>query len=510
MSEVAPTPQAQKPASGAPLFGPVEAEVAASMRVPLLVLFTAAAVWLLAGSAFAFITSVKFHGPNFLAGSAWLTYGHTRPAWTNCMLYGFGMQAGLAVLLWIFGSIGRAPLSAPGAVTVGALIWNLGVLIGIAGILAGDSTGFEDIEMPRYAAPLLCLGYLMIGLNAVITFHRRRNSGATVAQVFLLAAVFWFVWIFSTAELLLVRYPVRGAAQAVLAWWYANNLRVVWLSLLGLGAAFHFVPKLTGRELQGRPLALLAFWGLTLVGSWCGIPNSAPLPAWLPTLSTIASVLVVIPVLAAGLSLYRTAGGISLSRQSASAPASASASSSFSSSIPNSPELRFFCAGLCAFFLAMLMCIIGALPPVSDITDFTWFTAAREHLQVNGFLGLIAFGAAYHIMPQVVGANWPFPKLVRLHFGLAVGGVTLLVLPEALGGIVQGFALHNPAVPFANVVKGTLMFLRIATLGDLLIAAGHLCFLVNLAGLARSYYRPRAIAAWDKVTEDRFATGAKA
>ena len=43
-----------------------------------------------------------------------------------------------------------------------------------------------------------------------------------------------------------------------------------------------------------------------------------------------------------------------------------------------------------------------------------------------------------------------------------------------------------------------------------LIAAGHVCFLVNLAGLARSYYRPRAIAAWDKVTEDRFAAEAKA
>jgi cytochrome c oxidase cbb3-type subunit 1 len=330
----------------------------------------------------------------------------------------------------------------------------------------------------------------MIGLNAVITFHRRKNPGASVSQVFLLAAVFWFVWIFSTAELLLVRYPLRGVAQAVLDWWYSNNLRLVWLSLLGLGAAFHFVPKLTGRELQGRPLALLAFWGLTLVGSWCGIPNSAPLPAWLPTLSTVAAVLLVIPVLAAGLSLYRTAGGIRMAGQA--------------------PELRFFYAGLCAFFLAALMCIAGALPPFGNITDFTWFTAARGHLQINGFLGLIFFGAAYHIMPQVVGAGWPFPKLVRLHFWFAASGVVVLVLPEAVGGIVQGFALNNPSIPFADVVKGTLGFLRPATSGDLLIAIGHIFFLTNLAGLARSYYRPRAIAAWDKVTEDRFAAGAKA
>jgi cytochrome c oxidase cbb3-type subunit 1 len=490
MSEpVSISPQGQ-PASTAEKFGPVEAEVAASMRAPLIVLFAAAAIWLLAGSAFAIISSLKFHQPNILADSSLLTYGHTKPAWTNAMLYGFGMQAGLAVVLWIFGRIGRAPLSGPFLVVVGAILWNIGVATGISGILLGDSTGFEDIEMPRYAAPMLCLGYLMIGLSGVLTFHRRKNAGASVPQIFLLAAVFWFVWIFSTAEILLVRHPVRGAAQAVIAWWYANNLRMVWLSLLGLGVAYHFVPKLTERELQSRPLALLAFWGLILAGSWGGIPNSAPVPSWLPTLSTVATVMLSIPVLAAGLSIYRTTKGV--------CPGS------------NGPELLFFCAGLGGFFLSALMNIAAALPPISDVTDFTWFIAAKGHLQVNGFIALTLFGAAYHIVPQVVGAGWPFPKLVKFHLWCAMAGVALLVLPEMVGGILQGIALRNPAIPFADVLKGTLPFLRGATMGDLLIAAGHFCFLLNLVALARSYYRARALAVWGQVTADRFAAEAKA
>src|SRR5258708_8922841 len=131
------------------------------------------------------------------------------------MLYGFCMQAGLAVLVWIFGRIGGAPLAQAGMVTIGALVWNLGVALGIAGVLAGDSTGFEDLEMPGYAVPMLCMGYGMIGLSAALTFHRRATAGTAVPQVFLIAALFWFRWIFSPGDLLLVPYPVPAAPPAL-------------------------------------------------------------------------------------------------------------------------------------------------------------------------------------------------------------------------------------------------------------------------------------------------------
>ena len=62
-------------------------------------------------------------------------------------------------------------------------------------------------------------------------------------------------------------------AQAVIAWWYSDNLLVVWLGLVGLAAVFYFVPKLTRRELHSRYLALLTFWMLILFGSWGGIPG---------------------------------------------------------------------------------------------------------------------------------------------------------------------------------------------------------------------------------------------
>src|SRR6266446_5917884 len=149
-------------------------EINDSCRMPLLVMFVSAAVWLVIGSVFGLIASIKFHLPSFLADCAWLTYGRVRPAYINALLYGFGIQAGLGVTLWLFARLGRTTVAQPLLVTVGIL-----------GILAGDGTGFETLEMPRYAALILFLGYLMIALRSALTFHQRRERPLFVSQWFL-------------------------------------------------------------------------------------------------------------------------------------------------------------------------------------------------------------------------------------------------------------------------------------------------------------------------------------
>ena len=362
----------------------------ASCRLPLVVLFLSAAGWLVIASAFGLIASIKFHAPGFLADSAWLTYGRVRPAGVNLMLYGFCLQAGLGVALWMLARLGRTTLAAPWLVVVGALCWNLGVATGILGILTGSSTGFENLEMPAYAASLIFLGYLMMVVWGVLTFHQRRERQLYVSQWFLFAALFWFPWIYSTANLLLLRFRVRGMAQAVIAWWYSDNLLVVWLGLVGLAVVFYFVPKLTSRDLHSRYLALLTFWMLILFGSWSGIPASAPLPAWMPASSAVATVLGVITIITVALNVHCTLEGKC-------------------SKLMGHPSLRFMGFGLVAFIVAGLASIVTALPEVSRVTQFTWFTPARDLLNSYGFFAMVMFGAVYYIVPQLVGVKFPSP-----------------------------------------------------------------------------------------------------
>jgi cytochrome c oxidase cbb3-type subunit 1 len=467
-------------ASDAP-FDP--ARIDASCRVPLFVLFVSAAVWAVLASALALIASIKFHSPDFLADCAWLTYGRVHAAAGNAQLYGFSLQAGLGVALWIIARLGGNRVSQPWLVAVGGKIWNLGVLVGVVAILAGDSTGFENLEMPRYAALFLFLAYLMIGFWMVLTLHDRVEDRLSPPQWFLLAALFWFPWIYSTANLLLLVFPVRGVMQSVIAWWFSNNLNFVWLALVGLAAIFHFIPKFVGRALHSRHLALFTFWTLILFASWCGIPNSAPVPAWMPVVSSIATVLTLVTLLSVGLNLYHTKRGSRLEGKSNCAP-------------------YFIYFGLGMFQLAGAMRIIGVLPAVSPITTFTWFISAQAQLNSYGFFAMTMFGAIYYIVPKVSGLEWPWAGAVRWHFRCSATGILLSVLPLAIGGIVQGIKLNDAQIPFMELTKATLPFLRVSTVGDTLILLGHLLLVANLTGLVVRYCLTHFLPVFVSVTSE--------
>ncbi|HTY88177.1 MAG TPA: cbb3-type cytochrome c oxidase subunit I [Candidatus Acidoferrum sp.] len=446
--------------------GPVEqftSTVDASLRLPLLALFGGAALWLVLGSVLAMIASIKFHAPDFLASCPVLTYGRVQPAADDALLYGFCIPAGLGVILWLFAHLGRAPLRGAVVPLFAAYLWHLGVLVGIGGILLGYSTGFPWLEFPRGSSVLLFFAYLLLALWAAMNFAARRDRGLYPSHWFLVAALFWFPWIYSTGNLFLVAWPVRGVVQSIIGWWFVDNLLFVWLALVGLGTAFYFLPKFSGRPLQTYYLALCAFGMLILFGAWCGIPQGAPVPTWLPTVSTFAALLTLVPVLAVGLILARTLRG----REK--------------SAVTGGP-FCFVRFGTVSFLLSSLMFLATACPHFSRITEFTWFGPAQSQLQLYGFFAMTMFGAIYFLLPRVMGIEWPFPRLARLQFWLSLIGVALFVIPLAIGGVVQGIKLNN-GVAFPDVTKATLVFFRVSTTGLLLLLLASLLFALNILGI---------------------------
>jgi len=77
-------------------------------------------------------------------------------------------------------------------------------------------------------------------------------------------------------------------------------------------------------------------------------------------------------------------------------------------------------------------------------------------------------------------------------------------LPWAIGGIVQERKLDGTTQPFVQVMGSTLSFLRVSTVGDLLLLVGHLLLLTNVIGLVVGFYRARAAATYSVLTEDLF------
>jgi cytochrome c oxidase cbb3-type subunit 1 len=431
-----------------------------SCRLPLLALLGGAALWLVVGLVLELIASLTFHKPDLFAGCQYLTYGRVLPAANDTILYGFAIPAALGVILWIFARLSEVELVLPLVPFAAANILHLGVFIGVVGILIGDSTGFAWLEFPRPAAILIFIGYVLVAISAFATFGARRDRTLHPAHWFLLAGLFWFPWIYSTANLFLVAFPVRGVTQAVIDWWYCNNLLFVWLGLIGLGVAFYLLTKIAGRGLQGGYYKVFAIWTFLLLAPWLGMPQTAPVPAWLPGLSFVASALMIFPLIAFGVVYYKTVYGADV--QCKGGP---------------------FCYArfaTVAFLLSAIMLLCCGCPDFGRKIGLTWFTQAQVYMQIFGFFAIVICGAIYDLLAGVMNFELPFPKLVRFQHWAFMGGVLLLVAPLAIGGIVQGVNMGNSSIPFDQVIQGSLMYLRISTLGWFLLLLGSLMLAANI------------------------------
>jgi cytochrome c oxidase cbb3-type subunit 1 len=184
----------------------------------------------------------------------------------------------------------------------------------------------------------------------------------------------------------------------------------------------------------------------------------------MPTLSAAATALLLVPLLAVFLVAWRTVRGSIMSNW-------------------NNTPFCFIGSGIDSFLLSGLMLMAMACPKISSVTNFTWFSPAETQLRLYGFFAMTMFGAVYYILPRVVGIEFPFPKLARAHFWISLLGIILLVVPLAIGGVVQGLKLQYPNVAFADTTKAMLPFLRVSTTGLLLMLLGNLLFLANVIGL---------------------------
>ena len=435
-------------------------EIDASCRLPLLALLVGASVWLVVGTVLALIASIKFHDPEFLAACPLLTYGRVVAAANDALVYGFAIPASLAVIIWVFARLSQTLYTLPLVPVVAAHIWHLGVFIGLVSILLGSSTGFTWLEFPRAGSILLFVAFVLIAIPTVGSFGYRREKTLYPSHWFLLAALLWFPWSYASANIFLVSMPVRGVAQAVINLWFANNLLYVWFSLVGLGIAFYFLPKLTGRPLHTYFYALYVFWTLALFGTWAGIPPGSPFPAWITTLSTVASVLLVVPVLGVAVITAQTLCG----GEKSAAPA-----------VPKSVPLSFIKLGLASFVVSSVFYIALACPHLSRVLEFTWFGQAQVQLQLWGFLAAVLFGALYYILPLALGFEFKFPGFARAHFILLALGVLFWVFPLTIGGYLQGANGYS--------LDASLNSLRISTLGLGLILLGNLLFALNVLAL---------------------------
>ena len=273
-----------------------------------------------------------------------------------------------------------------------------------------------------------------------------------------------------------------------------------------------------GRPIHSYYLSILGFWTFALFYNWAGAHHliSGPVPAWLVTVSAVASMMMIIPVGTVAINHHMTMRG-------------------YFDVLRFSPTLRFVTAGAMCYTFVSLQGSFMSLRSINEPTHFTHYTIAHAHLGLYAFFTMVMFGAMYYIVPRLTGREWASSHLIRLHFWGTFLGVLMMFLVLTVGGLIQGFELNqaseswhelvseqglwrgtqrfvagyedpqsgqvvggfqrqNGAVPFLVIVQGTIPWLRLRSVSGILILVGHLAFaillLLNLFGLGWSRRGP--------------------
>jgi cytochrome c oxidase cbb3-type subunit 1 len=141
-----------------------------------------------------------------------------------------------------------------------------------------------------------------------------------------------------------------------------------------------------------------------------------------------------------------------------------------------SPTLRFVVLGAALYTLVSLQGSLEAVPFFNRLVHFTQYKVAHAHLGLYGFYSMIMFGSIYFVMPRVLEREWPYPKLIALHFWLAVTGFAIYFVFLSIGGVLQGIAMLDATRPFMDSVNVLTPYLKARTFGGVLMTAGHLVF----------------------------------
>jgi cytochrome c oxidase cbb3-type subunit 1 len=325
---------------------------------------------------------------------------------------------------------------------------------------------------------ILLVAYAIIGCWLITTFSIRNTENVYASQWYLFGAAFWFPWLYSIAQVMLFRTPVRGVLQPIVNAWYVHGLYSLWFVPMTLAAIYYFLPKILAKPISNYYLAPLAFWWLVISSALAGGSRlvDAPVPVWIPTLGIVANMMLVLPLVIICLNVFGTLHGRA-------------------GSIGGSLSLRFIILGFGGFLLSALLGLALSLQGFAEVAQFTLLTGLRDWLTFYAGFSTAMFGAAYFFLPRLTGREWRSTALVRAHYGATVLGVLLMTVSQAAAGWQQGHLLNDPAVPFTDITHALSAWHTVNSVALGVLLVGHLSLLINFIWIAcpiNSQGTPRA------------------
>ena len=419
---------------------------------------------------------------NPLKGIELLAPGRWLMVHTNAIAYGFLANAFLGSLNWAIPRMTFHPVASRALNWFIFWAWQVIVLATAIGIVVGPSLqdqawvmdlakqwhlpfslgaqGLEWGETPFWIDPVALLGLALVAVNFMVPISKGKGP-MYVANWYFMAA---FVWTFLTYAMgnLLPEYTVGGTSAGAIGGLFIHDLVGLFVTPLGWGLMYYFVPILLKKPVWSHGLSLVGFWGLAFFYPLQGIHHFlyTPIPMFLQYGAVISTIAVELVVSTVVINFFGTLAGRS-------------------SAIVDNLPIRYFYTGMVFYFITCFQCALQVTLTFQKLIHFTDWVVGHAHLVMFGVFSLWLFGIMTYLIPRILHRPWWSHRLCVYHYWLSAGGLFVMFLDLALAGVFQGYYWAS-LQPWDVSTIGSQPFWITRVFAGLTMFAGLLCFLYNL------------------------------
>lgn len=421
-------------------------------------------LWLLIGTSVGEYLGIKFVAPD-ADHVSWLSFGRLRPVHTNLVFWGWASFAMVGLSYYVIPRVSNVEVFNLKLGYYTLILMNLAVISGTVSLMAGiNNAGGEYRE---YIWPLMSLfaaGIVLSLYNFLKTIAIRVTKEIYVSNWYIVSAMMYVIVILVVAYL---PFWQHGLGETIIQGYYMHQGVGMWFMFLCLGLMYYFLPQQLNRPIYSYSLGILAFWTqilfYTLIGSHHFIFSA--IPWWMQTVAIVASVGMVIPVVAGTTNFLLTFNGKWYQ-------------------LKTSYTLPFYFISILFYFTGSMQGTVEAFRFTNLIWHFTDFTVAHSHMTMYGIITFMLWAFIYTLVPRLTGKEPP-KFWVGIHFWLALIGLTFYTVSLMIGSTEKGL-LWMAKKPFIEGVITMAPYWLWRAIGGTMMWISHFVFAYNFYKMVNS------------------------
>ncbi len=412
------------------------------------------------------VFSTQFMRTYLFPGIEPLSPGKLRFIHTNIAAYGFLANLFFGMLYWAIPRLTGLRVWKRGVSLFLFWAWQAILLASVVGFVLGYAQGVEWGETPIFIDPVVVVGVILMTINFYVPIIKTKEKPLYVSLWYFTAAFVWTGLVYVMGNYL-PQFFAPGVSGAAIGGLFIHDLVGLFVTPLGWGMMYYFVPLILKKPIYSHALSLVGFWGLAFFYPLQGVHHFlwSPIPMFVQygaVTSTIAVEIVVTTVVVNFFMTLRGSGSI------------------LKTNIP----MRWFYTGMVLYFITCLQCAFQVTLTLQQVIHFTDWVVAHAHLVMLGVFGFWLLGVVTHLWPKVTKREWWSLRLNVWHYWLSVVGLVIMFTDLTIAGLVQGFSWKSLQIWEESIIA-SMPFWMIRAFAGTLIGFGQILWVYNLYKTAR-------------------------